>query len=150
VSEVAPADSTTAEALLGDAARSWTPLFAEADGLVNVARVRGKRDASPTSRERDRVAVRTTIHADAPRRVKLTFGYSDDVLIGLNGRPVFEGTAGFRSRSPLFQGMVGWNDAVYLDLQRGLNELVFVLTDALGGWGLRARLADLDGLRLES
>jgi hypothetical protein len=81
--------------------------------------------------------------------VKLTFGYND-VLIGLNGRPVFEGTAGFRSRSPLFQGMVGWNDAVYLDLQRGLNELVFVLTDALGGWGLRARLADLDGLRLES
>lgn len=151
VSDVVPADSVAAQALLDDhAARSWAPLAAEADGLVNVARVRGKRDASPASQERDRVAVRTTIHAEAPRRVKLIFGYSDDVLIGLNGQPVFEGTAGFRSRSPLFQGMVGWHDAVYLDLQPGANTLVFVLTDALGGWGLRARLGDLDGLRTES
>lgn len=151
VSDVVPADSVTARALLDDlASRSWTPLVAESDGLVNVARVRGKRDASPTSRERDQVAVRTTIHAEVPRRVKLTFGYSDDVLIGLNGQPVFEGTAAFQSRSPLFQGMVGWHDAVYLNLEPGPNELVFVLTDALGGWGLRARLGDLDGLRIES
>ena len=123
VSDVVSADSVAARALLDDqTTRSWVSLAAEPDGLVNVARVRGKHDPSPTSQARDRVAVRTTIHADTPRRVKLIFGYSDDALIGLNGQPVFAGTAGFRSRSPLFQGMVGWHDAVYLDLQRGANE----------------------------
>jgi hypothetical protein len=37
-------------------------------------------------------------------------------------------------------------DAVYLNLGKGPNELLFVLAESFGGWGLQARLADMDGI----
>jgi len=39
------------------------------------------------------------------------------------------------------------NDAVVLPLRAGENELVIVVTEAFGGWGLNARLEG-DGLRV--
>jgi len=40
------------------------------------------------------------------------------------------------------------NDALYLKLNEGDNELVFVVSESFGGWGLVARLDKVDGITL--
>ena len=40
--------------------------------------------------------------------------------------------------------------ALYLPLEAGGNELIVVVTDEFGGWGLMGRFADSAGLRLEA
>ena len=42
------------------------------------------------------------------------------------------------------------NDALYLPLEEGDNELIFVVSESFGGWGLVARLADTDGLNISA
>ncbi len=41
------------------------------------------------------------------------------------------------------------NDAVYLPLQRGENELVVAVAESFGGWGLIARFDDIEGIAVE-
>ena len=41
------------------------------------------------------------------------------------------------------------NDALFLPLKQGENELIFAVSEAFGGWGVTARLEDLAGIRLE-
>lgn len=54
----------------------------------------------------------------------------------LNGELLFHGMSGYRQRNPSFRGAIGLNDAVYLPLNNGDNELLLVITEAFGGWGL--------------
>ena len=137
------------------AALSWTSVTGEPDGLLNLSRfldanaVRPQ-DGPPGPPALAGTYVRATVYADEAQTKKLLFGYSDNAVVYLNGQPLFAGQAAFRSRSPLFQGMLGLNDALYLDLEEGANELVFALTEIFGGWGLKARFEDPSGIRLES
>jgi hypothetical protein len=81
---------------------------------------------------------------------KLAFGFSDRGSIFLNGQIVFSGDNTYRSRSLRYLGVVTIdNDAVYLPLRQGENELVIAVSEAFGGWGLIARLEDLDGVSVE-
>lgn len=68
------------------------------------------------------------------------------MVIILNGKPIFAGKSGFRSRDPLFQGMIGYHDAVYLDLKEGENKLVFAVTEIFGGWGMMAKFENIAGI----
>jgi hypothetical protein len=53
------------------------------------------------------------------------------------------------SRSGRYLGvMTSESDHVWLDLKEGVNDLVFVVTEAFGGWGLVARLGDTEGIRV--
>ena len=92
---------------------------------------------------------RTTITADRDRWVQLRFGYSDDLVMFLNGQPLFSGKAGFQSRSPAFLGLVGTDyDAVFLPLRKGENELVMAVSEVFGGWGIKTQLVNAEGLDL--
>ena len=66
----------------------------------------------------------------------------------VNGKIVYAGQRVFRSRDYRYLGTIGYFDAVYLDLKEGENEVVFAITETFGGWGLRARLENLDGIEL--
>jgi hypothetical protein len=87
---------------------------------------------------------KTTIASDSDRVKKLEIGYSDDVSVFLNGRILWRGRSAQAFRDPRFLGIVNpENDAVYLPLKRGANELVLALSELGGGWGFIARLADV-------
>ena len=137
------------------AAFPWPSVTGEPDGLLNLVRFLDARALRPQGGPPGPPALvgtyaRTTVYADSAQTKKLLFGYSDNAVVYLNGRPLFAGQAAFRSRSPLFQGMLGLNDALYLELEEGTNELVFALTEIFGGWGLWAQFEDPTGLRLPS
>jgi hypothetical protein len=89
------------------------------------------------------VYARTTITADRDEVRKLSLGYSDEVSVFLNGRILYRGRSAQSFRDPGFLGIVSAeNDAVYLPLRKGPNELVLALSELGGGWGFVARLGD--------
>ena len=109
----------------------WTKVAAQPDGVLDISRTYGRLGAEP-----DGILARTVIHADKEGSRKFWFGYSDEAGIFLNGRLVFYGNSAYRYRDTSFLGIVGLYDAVSLPLKKGPNELLFVIGETSGGWGL--------------
>jgi hypothetical protein len=91
------------------------------------------------------VYARASIDSDREQVKKLYIGYSDDVSVFLNGKILFRGRSAQNFRDPGFLGIVNpENDAVYLPLKKGRNELLLAVSELGGGWGFICRLADLE------
>ncbi len=137
---------------LADTTR-WIAPDVETSGLVNISRYHGTRYHSrgvPTGGKPDYAILRTFIDADADKRVKMNFGYSDAATIFLNQKPLFWGNSAFVSRNIAYGGWISYNDAVFLDLKKGRNELVAIVAEDFGGWGFQARLDDMTGITVSS
>jgi hypothetical protein len=90
------------------------------------------------------VYARTTIVSERDQVKKLYIGYSDDVSLFLNGKIFYRGRSAQNFRDPGFLGIVNpENDAVYLPLKKGRNELILAVSELGGGWGFICRLVDL-------
>jgi hypothetical protein len=88
---------------------------------------------------------RTTIDSDRDQVKKLEIGYSDDVSVFLNGKILYRGRSAQGFRDPGFLGIVNAeNDAVYLPLKKGSNELMLAVSELGGGWGFICRLVDME------
>ena len=91
------------------------------------------------------VYARTSIASDRDQVKKLYLGYSDDVSVFLNGKILFRGRSAQNFRDPGFLGIMNpENDAVYLPLKKGRNELMLAVSELGGGWGFICRLTDLE------
>lgn len=121
----------------------WQTVEIESPGFVNVSRTHAKlagevrtvKDAG-----KDLIYARATINSDGDHLRKLRFGYSDGITIFLNGKPIYQGYSAFSARYPFSLGVLGTrNDAVFLSLKTGDNELVFAVSEVFGGWGFMAR-----------
>jgi sugar lactone lactonase YvrE len=108
---------------------TWRKVESDPSGLVDIARYEGRKSIA------DCVFARTTIKADKDTVLNLKFGYSDAVFVFLNSDLVFFGNSAYRQRDPSFLGIVGLNDAVYLPLKKGDNELLLLVAESFGGWG---------------
>jgi hypothetical protein len=85
---------------------------------------------------------RTTIDSERDQVKKLYIGYSDDVSVFLNGQILFRGRSAQNFRDPGFLGIMNpENDAVYLPLKKGSNDLMLAVSELGGGWGFICRLA---------
>jgi hypothetical protein len=88
---------------------------------------------------------RTNIDSDRDQVKKLEIGYSDDVSVFLNGKILYRGRSAQGFRDPGFLGIVNpENDAVYLPLKKGRNELMLAVSELGGGWGFICRLVDAE------
>ena len=88
---------------------------------------------------------RTTITSDQDQIKKLLIGYSDEVSVFLNGKILYRGRSAQYFRDPGFLGIVNAeNDALYLPLKKGANELVLAVSEIGGGWGFICRLENVD------
>ena len=136
-------------------AMQWQDVEAEAPGIVPINRYResphprvsfandfSKRlEPQPGTKV---VYARTFIDAERGEVKKLAIGYSDEVSVFLNGRILYRGRSAQYFRDPAFLGIVSAdNDAVYLPLVQGRNELVLAVSELGGGWGFVCRLAPL-------
>lgn len=65
------------------------------------------------------------------------------MTVFLNGQALYRGRSAQSFRDPVFLGIVSPdNDALYLPLRKGNNELVRAVSELGGGWGFVARLGD--------
>jgi hypothetical protein len=134
----------------------WQDIEAEAPGFVAVNRYREsphprvtfQSDFSKRLEPQPGMKViyaRTNIESDRDEVRKLYIGYSDDVSVFLNGRILYRGRSAQAFRDPGFLGIMdAENDAVYLPLKKGRNELVLAVSELGGGWGFICRLADAE------
>jgi hypothetical protein len=134
----------------------WQDVEAEPPGLVVIYRYREaphpvvsfQRDFSTRLKPQPGMKViyaRTSIDSDRDQVKKLEIGYSDDVSVFLNGKILYRGRSAQSFRDPGFLGIVNpENDAVYLPLKKGSNELMLAISELGGGWGFICRLADVE------
>lgn len=133
----------------------WQKVKAENPGMVVISRYRRDPNVLPPddTPESQRpigrapgskfVFARTTIHSD--RRVvrKMNIGYSDEVVVFLNGQPIYAGNNSYGVRDHGFLGLINPDhDAVYLPLRKGDNELVLAVVEFFGGWGFMCRTGE--------
>jgi hypothetical protein len=138
------------------AGMKWQDVEAEAPGFVVLyryyeaphLRVTFERDFSKRLEPQPGMKVvyaRTTIDSDRDQVKKLYLGYSDDVSVILNGKILFRGRSAQNFRDPGFLGIMNpENDAVYLPLKKGSNELMLAVSELGGGWGFIGRLVDVE------
>src|SRR3954470_19535932 len=137
-----------------EASIKWQDVEAEPPGFVVLQRYRTAPHVAVTfqrdfSKRLDpqpgmkMLYAKTNIDSDRDQVKKLEIGYSDDVSVFLNGKILYRGRSAQAFRDPRFLGIVNpENDAVYLPLKKGENELMLAVSELGGGWGFICRLAD--------
>ncbi|MEO6393683.1 MAG: hypothetical protein ABIP75_17665 [Pyrinomonadaceae bacterium] len=134
----------------------WEEVEAESPGIVAINRYRPSPHprvtfANDFSKRLDPqpgmkvVYARSVIESDRDQVKKLSLGYSDDVSVFLNGKILYRGRSAQNFRDPAFLGIVNpENDAVYLPLKKGHNELILAVSELGGGWGFICQLATVE------
>jgi hypothetical protein len=132
----------------------WQDVEAEAPGFVVIYRYReaphlrvtfandfGKRlEPQPGTKL---VYAKTTIVSERDQVKKLYIGYSDDVSVFVNAKILYRGRSAQNFRDPGFLGIVNpENDAIYIQLKKGSNELMLAVSELGGGWGFICRLVN--------
>lgn len=141
-------------------AMKWQKVNVESPGMLVVDRYRQSPGIVPFFRDpadrigkrdgRKVVFARTTIYSDRDQIKKMSLGYSDEATVFLNSNPVFSGKSAFRFRDPGFLGIMDVeDDAVYLNLKKGRNEILLSLAEYFGGWGFICRIDNPQGIKLE-
>jgi len=129
----------------------WDKVHAEDPGFVLVNRYRTSpamfpmpsRDDMRMGRVKGAKVVFARAHissAQAAERV-LMIGYSDDIVVYLNGKPVFSGKNALSYRSDDALGVFGLNDQAQIHLNAGDNELLVAVTEYNGGWAFECKLS---------
>ncbi|UCG27517.1 MAG: SMP-30/gluconolactonase/LRE family protein [Bacteroidales bacterium] len=113
---------------------SWQEAKADYTGLVNIGKYYGRSGNEP-----DCVIARSTILSEKEDTRHFQLGYSDLIAVFMNKKLHFVGNSAYQSRDPSFLGIIGLNDAVYLPLRKGENELLLLVGEAFGGWGFSVR-----------
>jgi len=99
--------------------------------------------------ERPAVLARVAVDSAADAVREFRFGYSDEVTVFLNGRPIYSGDAHYSHDNPRQEGLIGlWQGSVYLPLKKGRNEIVLAVSDVFGGWGWMGQFVETEGLRV--
>lgn len=121
--------------------KNWIIPEVEESGLINISKYLPRIGDNP-----DCAILRTYLIADKDTTVIMHFGYSDAVSIFLNKKPLFWGNSAYRSRNEAFGGWISYNDAVYLNLEKGKNEILVIVAEEFGGWGFQAKLRDMKNI----
>ena len=122
---------------------SWTSHQTEPSGTINLARY------AQQSEEMNTIVTRLDITAEETMRKPLVFGYSDFVWVYVNGLQIYGGRNDFLSRDYRHLGTIGFFDSVFLPLNEGDNEVLFVVGENFGGWGLKAFMPDQQGIKIK-
>ena len=126
-------------------AEGWQTLDADPSGLVVI----GRDVARPDGARRAAVAARLVVRAAEAAKRRFDFGYSDEVSVFFNGELLFSADDRYSFNFPRRQGLITFDQGtLYLPLEKGDNDLVLVVTDVFGGWGVMGRFPDGEGLEV--
>jgi hypothetical protein len=133
---------------LPDSTTKWTSIKAEDRGIVNLSRLFGKVENNGR-----RIAwLKTTIESDRVQEHILHLGFSDEIWLYINGQVLYIDKNHFGTPSQKFpKGRCTIeNTTVRLPLKQGKNEILIGLANYFYGWGIIARLDDMEGIHFPS
>ena len=131
---------------------AWQPIAVEPTGLVNLGRAFGAAHAPSVS-----VGwLKAVIDSPIPRRAFLHAGFAMQVVVFVNGQPVYRGNNPYYPEEARLSpgGRIGFDNAVIpIDLKRGRNEIVLAVGNdwradlperhpSHYGWAAEARIDD--------
>ena len=129
----------------------WEKVYAEDPGFVLVNRYRTSPAMYPMpSREEMQkgrvkgakvVFARTRVSSVNGEEKILKIGYSDDIVVYLNHKPIFSGKNAMSYRGDDSFGTFGLNDQTEIHLNPGDNELFVAVTEYNGGWAFQCELS---------
>jgi hypothetical protein len=131
---------------LPDILTTWETITAERRGLINLTRRYGKSDS------RRVVWLRTKVITKKEQKLKLDFGFSDEVWVFLNDRAAFVDknlyTQDMRKKP---DGRISTDNSTFeISLKEGENDLLIALANDFFGWGIIARVDNLEGIVLDT
>lgn len=137
---------TPAKPELPDSTTQWTTINAENRGIVNLTRNFGHVEKT----ERRLAWLKTTIVSDRIQERTLNLGFSDEIWLFVNGQLLYIDKNHFGTPAQKFpRGRCTIENAtIKLPLQQGNNEILIGLTNYFYGWGIIARLDDMDGVHI--
>ncbi len=121
----------------------WKTLESEYNGTANIARVTGR------TPEKNTVLAKVTIQSASEQIKQFDFGYSDIVHLYCNGQLLFAGSNGYMTRDYRYLGTIGYFESVFLPLKKGENEIWLVVTENFGGWGVKGKFENMEGLAIK-
>jgi hypothetical protein len=129
--------------------QEWKAISAERGGLLNLSREYGL----PLHGDRAVAWLKTTIASDVRQTKKVDIGWTREVWVFLNGKLVYADKNLFDSegsrKAPDGRCSLE-NGALTLPLEAGDNEVAVALANNFFGWGLMLRLADPEGVHLQT
>ncbi|HEY1575578.1 MAG TPA: hypothetical protein VGF82_00705 [Terracidiphilus sp.] len=129
----------------------WDKVRAEEPGFVLVNRYRTSPAMFPMpSREDMRkcrvkgamvVFARAHIASTNAADKILKIGYSDEIVVYMNGKPIFSGKNALSYRNDDALGVFGLNDQASIHLNAGDNDLLVAVTEYNGGWAFECKVS---------
>jgi len=121
----------------------WATQHSEPSGTINLARFGKWTDTTNT------MVTKLIIESSSEQMKELSFGFSDYVTVYFNDKAIYYGADNFMSRDYRFLGTIGFFDKLFLPLKKGNNELLFVVSENFGGWGVKAKFENMDKISLK-
>ena len=122
--------------------KNWQTLKSEDRGVINISSLH------KGSREQNTVLTKVILQSTRDQIKRIDFGYSDRVHLFCNNQLIYSGNNGYRTRDYRFLGSIGYFDSVYLPLKKGANEVILAVSESFGGWGIQAKLENLEGIQV--
>lgn len=123
-----------------DYSGEWTTENVETNGIINISRFRNR------SEDNNTVFIKMTINSDGEYHKKFLYGYSDEVTVYMNGKPIAGGDNTYQTRDYRYLGTMGLFDEIYIPLKPGSNEVYFAVKENFGGWGFMGKFDDTTGI----
>ncbi|OOQ60208.1 hypothetical protein [Mucilaginibacter pedocola] len=131
----------------------WQPIVAERRGLINLTRVYGgieNRGGGVQNKNRY-VWLKTKIRCAKAQTVKMQLGFSDEVYVFINGGLIY--TDKNQYPQPIRKYPDGRmdiaNSTFEIPLKEGDNELVIGVSAYFYGWGIAARMMNMEGITVQ-
>jgi hypothetical protein len=131
---------------LPDSTMKWSDLKAEGRAIINLSRKFG----APEKDARRFAWVKTTIKSNKAQEKMLNLGFSDEVWVFINGQILLIDKNYFGTPSQKYPSArcTIENTRLKLPLREGDNEILIGIGNYFYGWGIIARLDDLDGIEI--
>ncbi|MEO6455298.1 MAG: hypothetical protein ABIN97_14555 [Ginsengibacter sp.] len=123
---------------------AWQNIDAERRGLVNLSRKFG------SSGYRQFVWLQAKIKSEFNQVQELKMGFSDEIWVFINQRPVYvDKNIYYQNMRKSPNGRISLDNCSFqLPLVKGDNQLLIAVANDFYGWGIMARLENLDGIEL--
>jgi len=127
----------------------WTPLNAERGGLVDLSRgygLVGKRKA------KDIAWLKTTIDSDKIQTKHVAFGWTREAWVFVNGKQIYADKNLYQppTARKVPDGRLSLENGGFdLPLKKGKNEIAIALANNFYGWGVKLRVDDLKGVKIQ-
>jgi hypothetical protein len=143
--ELIPKDVDFSFKSIPDSQRVWKPIGVERMGLVNLTRMYPYKDFV-----RRIVFLKTTLHSDKERTCQLQLGFMNEVWVFLNGQWLYVDKNFYGAPIAKQRGRISIENSKFtVPLQQGDNVLLIGVGGGFFGWGVMARVDELEGITMK-